>query len=86
MTGGRPPGSPCYDCAMRWALLFVILVSVAGGCQSYRDRKAIHAFLAEASPRLTPQRAALGEVEAEGNELTLLDGALTLAFRPPIRG
>lgn len=51
------------------------------GCQSYRDRKTIHAFLAEVSPQLTSQRAALGEVEAEGNELTLLDGALTLAFR-----
>jgi len=68
---------------MQWALRFVILLSVAGGCQSYRDRKTIHAFIAAASPQLTPQRGALGAVEAEGNELTLLDGALTLAFRVP---
>jgi hypothetical protein len=68
---------------MRWALLLVILVSVAGGCESYRDRNTIHAFLVEASPRLTPQRATLGAVAAEGNELTLLDGALTLVFRVP---
>ena len=68
---------------MRWALLFVGVVSIASGCQAYRDRQTIHGFLSQVAPQLRAQPAALGAVVIQDEQIALLDGALTLALRVP---
>lgn len=68
---------------MRRALLLVVVSWLAGGCLWPRDRDTVRSVLTEARPRLDARRTVLGPAEIHGNEITLLDGGLTLAVRVP---